>query len=210
MGQVEAPPAGQLPSRSFSAAAPGSCTSRRCWAHFCPHPLSPLAGSLLRITVSIPPRPLFEHQTHLTLPLVVSWPREWPKLIRLDLNTPVFLLKSAHARFCQFHFQNPSEVLYLSPSVPAPRVQPPACRPTTRVVSRSFCLDPPHSSPSSSCSQHLLQRPSGSHCPLLRNVQGTPVAPTVSSVSHFPERPSLTPGVCSHTIPSFPLEHLSQ
>lgn len=127
MGQVEAPPAGQLPSRSFSAAAPGSCTSRCCWAHFCPHPLGPLAGSLLRITVSIPLRPLFEHQTHLTLPLVVSWPREWPKLIRLDLNTPVFLLKSAHARFCQFHFQNPSEVLYLSPcQLPGSSHQPAA------------------------------------------------------------------------------------
>lgn len=89
----------------------------------------------------------------------------------------------------------------MSPSMPAPRVQPPACRPTTRVVSRSFCMDPPHSSPSSSSSQHLLQRPSGSHCRLLRNAQGTPVAPTVSSVSLLPERPSLTPGICSHAIP---------
>lgn len=52
-----------------------------------PRPLGPLAGGLLRITVIIPPRPHFERQTRLTLPLVVSWPREWPKLMRLNLNT---------------------------------------------------------------------------------------------------------------------------
>ena len=122
--------------------------------------------------------------------------------MRLDLNTHfVFLLQSAHARFRQFHFQNPSEFLYLSPSMPAPWVQPPACRPTTIVVSWSFCMDRPHSSPSSSSSQHLLQWPSGSQCRLLRNAQGTPVAPTVSSVSLLPERHSLTPGICSHAIP---------
>ena len=85
VGHVEASPAVQLPSCSFSAAAPGSCTSRH-WTHFCPHPLGPPAGSLLRITMIIPPRPRFEHQTHLMPPLAVSWPRAWPKLIRLDLN----------------------------------------------------------------------------------------------------------------------------
>lgn len=29
-------PSSAAPSRSFSAAAPGSCRSRRCWTHFCP------------------------------------------------------------------------------------------------------------------------------------------------------------------------------
>lgn len=158
--------------------------SRCCWAHFCPHPLGPPLAGLLRITVSIPLRPLFEHQTHLAF----HWwspGLEWPKLIRLDLNTPVFLLKSApgsassiqnRLRFSTcLHFQLPGSS------------HQPAAQPLSGLGLPAWTLP---FDPSSSCSQHLLQRPLRVPLPTCsRSTQGTPVAPTVSSVSRFPGGP---------------------